>query len=46
MKCDQRIDHSSHGDEGEEGGRDPADTITKIEQADGEAAQDDGEVKP
>lgn len=46
MERDQRIYHGSHGDEREERGRDSADAITKVEQADGEPAQDDGEVEP
>lgn len=46
VEGDECIDHGRHGDDGEEGGGDAANAITKVEQPDGEAAQDDGEVEP
>ena len=33
-------------DDGEESSGDPADAVTEVEQADGETAEDDGEVEP
>lgn len=46
MECDEGVDHGAHGDDGEEGGGDATDTVTEVEEADGETAQDDGEVEP
>lgn len=46
MEGHQRVDHGPHGDEGEEGGGDAADAVAEVEQPDGQAAQDDGEVEP
>lgn len=46
MEGEEGIQHSHHGNKSEEAGRDLADAIAKVEQADGEAAEDDGEVKP
>ena len=46
MERDKGVDHCSHRDEGEQSGADAADAVTEVEQADGEAAEDDGEVQP
>ena len=46
MESEQGVEHGDHGHEGEETGADPTDIVTKVEQADGETAQDDGEVQP
>jgi hypothetical protein len=46
MESDEGVDHGTHGDEGEEAGRDAADSIAEVEEADGEASEDDGEVEP
>ena len=42
----QCVGHGGHGNEGEEAGGDLANLVAKVEQADGEAAEDDGEVEP
>lgn len=46
MKGDKCVEHRSHGDEGEEPRAYPTDAVAKIEKADSQAAQDDGEVEP
>lgn len=46
MVCDEGVGHSGHGDKGKERGRDAANAVTKVEQADGETAENDGEVEP
>lgn len=46
MELIQRVDHGSHGNDGENGSADLADLVAKVEQPDGEAAEDDGEVEP
>lgn len=46
VKCDDCVDHGGHGDEGEETGRNATDAVTEVQQADGQTAQDDGEVQP
>lgn len=46
MECKQRVHHSHHGNEGKETSRDLADAVTEVEEPDGEAAEDDGEVEP
>lgn len=46
VESDQGIDHSGHGDQSEETSRDLADLVAKVEETDGETAQDDGEVQP
>lgn len=46
MESDERVDHGGQSDEGEETGADLADAVTEVEKADGQAAQDDGEVEP
>lgn len=38
MERRKRIQHSRHGDECKEGGRNAADTVPEIEQTDGETA--------
>lgn len=38
------VDHGCHGDNGEESRGDAADAVAEIEEADCEAAEDDGEV--
>lgn len=42
----QRIDHGQHGHAGEEEGRDEGGPVAEVEHADGEGAEDDGEVEP
>lgn len=46
MECDEGVDHGGEGDEGEETGADLADAVAEVEKANGEAAQDYGEVQP
>lgn len=46
MKRHQGVDHGAHGDEGEEAGGDATDGVAEVEEADGETAEDDGEVEP
>ena len=46
MKGKQRIDHRRHGHQREKTGGDAADGVAEVEQADGEATEDDGEVEP
>lgn len=46
VEGDEGVYHGSHGDEGEEASADLADLVAKVEQADGQAAEDDGEVEP
>lgn len=46
MERRQGIDHGSHGNEGEQTGGDAADAIAEVEQANGKAAENDGEVEP
>lgn len=46
MERDQGVDHGRHGDDGEQAGGDAADAVAEIQQTDGQAAQDDGEVEP
>jgi hypothetical protein len=46
MECKQGIDHGHHGNEGEESSGDFANAVTEVEKANGEAAEDDGEVEP
>lgn len=43
---EQGVHHGEHGDAGEEEGRDEGDAVAKVEHADGEGAEDDGEVEP
>lgn len=47
MERHKRVDHAAHGDDGEEAGANAGSGIgAKVEQTDGEAAEDDGEVEP
>ncbi len=46
MERHEGVDHGGHGDEGEETGGDAPNAITEVEEADGQAAEDDGEVQP
>jgi hypothetical protein len=46
MEREQRIYHGSNSHECEQAGADPADQIAEVEEPDGEAAEDDGEVEP
>lgn len=40
------VDHGGHGDAREEEGRDEGGAVAKVEHADGERAEDHGEVQP
>ena len=44
MEGHQRIQHRRKSDEREEASTDLADAVAEVEKADGEAAEDDGEV--
>lgn len=46
MERDDGVDHRRHGDNGEQGGGNAANTVTKVEQTDGETAENDGKVQP
>ena len=46
MKRRQSVYHRRHSDECKQAGGDAADGVTEIEEADGETAEDDGEVEP
>jgi hypothetical protein len=46
MKRHQRVDHGAHGHQGKEAGGDATDGVAEVEEADGETAEDDGEVEP
>jgi len=46
MKSDESVDHGPHGYQREATGGDAAHSITEIEQPDGQATEDDREVKP
>ena len=46
MEREQRVQHRGHGHQRKEAGGDTADGVAEVEQADGEAAEDDGEVEP
>lgn len=46
MERKQRINHCRNSHQRKETGADLADAVAKVEQADGEAAEDDGEVEP
>jgi hypothetical protein len=45
MKRHKRIYHRPHGHERKQPRRDPADAVAEVQQADGEAAEEDGEVQ-
>lgn len=44
--CDQRVDHGQHGDSSEQERRDEGDTVTKVEHANGQGANNDSKVEP
>lgn len=46
MERHERVEHGGERNEREEAGGDLADTVAKVEEADGQAAEDDGEVEP
>lgn len=46
MEDGEGVQHGGHGDEGEAAGADLADAVAKVEQADGEAAENDAEIEP
>ena len=46
MESDERVDHCGQRYEREQAGADLADAVAEVEQADGQAAEDDGEVEP
>lgn len=46
MECDECVDHCHQRDECEEAGADLSDAVTEVEETNGEAAEDDGEVEP
>jgi hypothetical protein len=46
MVGEQGVDHGGHGHDGEEEGGDEGRTVTKVQHADGQRAEDDGEVEP
>jgi hypothetical protein len=46
VECEQRINHSHHSNKGEEPSANLSNSVTEVEKADCEAAEDDGEVEP
>lgn len=46
VKCDDCINHGGHCNDSEEGCGDATDTITEVQQTDGQTAQDNGKVQP
>jgi hypothetical protein len=46
VEGEQGVYHGHHGDESEEASGDLANLVAEVKQADGEAAEDDGEVEP
>ena len=46
VESDEGVDHRRQRDEREETRADLADAVAEVEQADGQAAEDDGEVEP
>lgn len=46
MVGEEGVEHAEEGDEGEEPCRNLTDAIAKVEQANGEAADDDGKLQP
>jgi hypothetical protein len=46
MEGHKRIYHRHHGDEREQTGRDATDAVAEIQQTNGQASQDDGEIEP
>lgn len=43
---DEGVEHDGHGDQCKHPRRDLADLVAKVEESDGEAGEDDGEVEP
>lgn len=43
---DEGVDHGQHGDSREQEGGDEGDAVTKVEHADGQGTNHDGEVEP
>jgi hypothetical protein len=46
VEGEEGVEHGAHGDEREDARADLPDAVAKVEQPDGEPAQDDGEVEP
>ena len=46
MKCEQRVEHCAHGHDRKQPSADAADVVAEVEQSDGKASEDDGEVEP
>lgn len=46
MERKQCVDHSHHSDDGKQTSADLPNLVAEVEKADGEAAEDDGEVEP
>jgi hypothetical protein len=46
VESKQGIHHGSDGHKRKQASADLADAVTKVEEADGQAAEDDGEVEP
>lgn len=46
MKCHQRIYHSCHSNKRKQPSRDTANAVAEVQKADGEAAENDGEIEP
>lgn len=46
MIRDQSISHRSHGHKRKQSSRNPANAITKVEETNGKAAENDGKVEP
>lgn len=46
MEREQRVQHGRHSHQGEQRRRDAANSISEVQQSDGKAAEDDGEVEP
>ena len=46
VECEQGVDHGHHRDQREQACADLSDLVAEVEQPNGEAAQDDGEVQP
>lgn len=44
--CDEGVDHCQHGHAGEEKGGDEGHSVAEVEHANGQGAEDDGEVEP
>jgi hypothetical protein len=46
MELIERVEHGSHGNHGEDSCADLSDFVTEVQEADSQAAEDDGEVEP